>query len=62
MECPKPKIENVTKQWNDHDKQVQNEAEKQCKVFYGEDYCIRIIKKTGDNSYQVLCYDKKETK
>lgn len=61
-ECPAPKIENKTSLWSSHDKDVLKQAEKHCKTFYGEDHCIRVITKTGDNSYQVICYDLKETK
>lgn len=56
MDCPKPKIENVSKDWTSHDEEVSAEVAKHCKRVYGDDYCARVIKKTGDNSYQVICF------
>lgn len=60
--CDVPKIENTTQEWNEHDKQVLEEVKQHCKVFYGENACVRVLKKTGDNRYQVLCYDPTENK
>lgn len=60
--CPQPHIENKTKEWTQHDKDIMAQAEKHCKVFYGKDYCIRVINKLADGSYQVLCFENKETK
>lgn len=54
--CPPPKIDNQTEVWNDHDKEVQKEVEGHCEKIYGEGYCVKMIRKTGENSYQVLCY------
>jgi|GEM_PF-2755317 len=54
--CPKPTIENQTNAWTAHDQQVLSDTARQCKHFYGENYCIKVLKKTGENSYQVLCY------
>jgi len=54
--CPVPKIENKTEQWTQHDAEVLKQAQDHCKRFYGEGHCIRVIEKTGENSYKVLCY------
>lgn len=54
--CPPPKIENQTTVWNDHDKEVLKEVEGHCERIYGDGYCLKVIKKTGENSYQVLCF------
>lgn len=54
--CPVPKIENKTSVWNDHDKEILNEVQKHCKRIYTEDYCVKVIEKTGENSYRVTCF------
>jgi len=56
MKCPPPKIENSTKVWEQHDKMVLEEAQKNCKRFYGDNYCIKVIEKTGENAYRVTCF------
>lgn len=60
--CQPPKIQNKTKEWTQHDQDIVKQAENHCKVFYGQDYCIRVIIKTGDNAYRVICYDPKDDK
>lgn len=54
--CPAPKIENQTKVWNDHDKEIASEIPKHCARVYGEGYCARVIEKVGENQYKVRCF------
>ena len=61
FECPLPKVDNKTSEWSLHDKDVLEQAKKQCRTFYGEDACVRKIEKTGENSYKVVCFDPKES-
>ena len=58
MKCPPPKIETKT-EWTKHDQETLEQAKKQCKVFYGEDTCVRVIEKTEEGSYKVRCYEPK---
>jgi hypothetical protein len=62
MICPNPVIKNNTKVWNEHDQQVLNEVKNHCRIFYGENNCVKVIEKTEENSYKVLCYEPKPLK
>lgn len=60
--CNAPEIKNNTSTWSLHDKEVLEQAQKQCRSIYGDDYCVRTIIKVEENTYKVICYDSREKK
>ena len=58
--CETPQIKNQTKVWSLHDKEVLAHAQNQCRVIYGDNYCVRIIVKVEENAYKIICYNAKE--
>ena len=56
MKCPPPKLV-YKKEWTKHDQDTLERAKEQCKVFYGDKVCVRIIEKTEEGSYKVRCFE-----
>lgn len=41
--------------WNDHDTQIEKQAEIRCTQIYKDSPCLTRFVKTGNGAYQALC-------
>ena len=60
VKCETPQIKNQTQVWSTHDKEMVEHAQKQCRIIYGDNYCLRLLVKVDENTYKVICYESKE--
>lgn len=59
LSCPSPEIFNHTKTWNTADEKAFNTAKKRCGEIYKTASCVKSFTKVKENTYRVICSEKK---